>query len=158
VPAFVAEPAHAGNAAGTVEVAGLTGRGGAPVEGGSFHLFLETGDPVARDMTYTLPFHDAAGRRWTLRGVKDVRGRRVLDFWHATTRLRVRLEPDDPASAAADGRLQLGVGRVARLVASMRPVGAGRLSDLPVTAWRFARFFGGTLLRLYIAGRKERRA
>jgi cholesterol oxidase len=157
VPAFVAEPSHAGNAAGVVEVAGLTGQGGAPVEGGSFHLFLDAGDASAREMTYTLPFHDTAGRRWTLRGVKDVRGRRVLDFWHATTTLRVRLEPDDATSVAADGRLQLGAGQVARLISSMRPVGAGRLSDLPLIAWRFARFFGGTLARLYIAGRKERR-
>jgi cholesterol oxidase len=157
VPAFVAEPSHAGNAAGTVEVAGLTGQGGAPVEGGSYHLFLDEGDARARAMTYTLPFHDAAGRRWTLRGVKDVRGRRVLDFWHATTTLTVRLEPDDAASPAAGGRLRLGVAEVARLIASMRPVGAGRRSDLPFIAWRFVRFFGGTLVRLYIAGRKEQR-
>jgi cholesterol oxidase len=155
VSAFVAEPSHAGNAAGTVDVAGLTGDRGAPVEGGSFHLFLETGDALAREMTYTLPFHDAAGRRWTLRGVKDVRGRRVLDFWRATTTLAVRLEPDDADSPAGVGRLQLGVGRVARLIASMRPVGTGRRFDPPAIAWRFARFFGGTLLRLYTLGRKE---
>jgi cholesterol oxidase len=158
VPAFVAESSHAGNATGAVEVAGLTGQGGAPIEGGTFHLFLDRGDAAAREMTYTLPFHDANGRRWTLRGVKDVRGHGVLDFWRTTTTLRVRLEPDDAGVAAADGRLQLGVRQVARLIASMRPVGAGRRSDLPFTAWRFVRFFGGTIARLYIAGRKERRA
>jgi hypothetical protein len=108
-------------------------------------------------MTYTLPFHDAAGRCWTLSGVKDVRGRRVLDFWHATTRLAVRLEPGDADAPAAEGRLQLGVAEVARLVASMRPVGAGRRSDPLFTAWRFVRLFGGTLVRLYLAGRKEPR-
>jgi cholesterol oxidase len=157
VSAFVADPAHAVNAAGTVEVAGLTGEGGAPIEGGSFHLFLDEGDALARAMTYTLPFHDAAGRRWTLRGVKDVRGRRVLDFWHATTKLAVRLEPGDADARAAEGRLRLGVAGVARLIASMRPVGAGRRSDPPFIAWRFVRFFGGTLARLYLAGRKEPR-
>jgi cholesterol oxidase len=155
VSAFVADPSHAGNAAGVVEVAGLTGQGGAPVEGGSFHLFLDEGDALARAMTYTLPFHDAAGRRWTLRGVKDVRGRRMLDFWRATTRLAVRLEPDDGHVPAAEGHMRLGAGEVARLTASMRPVGAGRRSDLPLIAWRFVRFFGGTLMRLYVAGRKE---
>jgi cholesterol oxidase len=158
LPAFVAKPSHAGNAAGTVEVAGLTGEGGAPVEGGSFHLFLAGRDALTREMTYTLPFHDAAGRDWTLRGVKDVGGRRVLDFWHATTRLRVRLEPGDAASPAGSGRLRLGIGEVAWLIASMRPVSPGRPLDLPVIAWRFVRFFGGTLARLYIAGRKKQRA
>jgi cholesterol oxidase len=155
VTAFIAAPSHTGNAAGSVDVAGLTPQGGAPVEGGSFHLFLDEGDVRAREMTYTLPFHDSAGRRWTLRGVKDVRGRRVLDFWRATTTLAVRLEPGDGDAPAAEGRMRLGVGEVARLIASMRPVGAGRRSDPQLIAWRFVRFFGGTLLRLYAAGRKE---
>jgi cholesterol oxidase len=157
VPAFLADPSHTGNAAGTVEVDGLTARGGAPVEGGSFHLFLDEGDPRARAMIYTLPFHDANGRGWTLRGVKDVRGRRVLDFWRATTTLAVRLEQTDGDRPAAEGELRIGAAAVARLLASMRPVGAGRRSDAPFALWRFFRFFGGTLVRLYAAGRNEPR-
>jgi cholesterol oxidase len=155
VSAFVAHPSHTGNAAGTVEIAGLTGQGGAPVEGGSFHLSLDDGDPRARAMTYTLPFHDAAGRRWTLRGVKDVRGRGVLDFWRATTTLAVRLEPDGGDTLAASGQMRLGVRAVTRLVGSMRPVRAGRRSDPPLALLRFVRFFAGTLLGLYLAGRRE---
>jgi hypothetical protein len=157
VSAFVAHPSHTGNAAGTVEIAGLTGQGGAPVEGGSFHLSLDDGDPRARAMTYTLPFHDAAGRRWTLRGVKDVRGRGVLDFWRATTTLAVRLEPDGGDTLAASGQMRLGVRAVTRLVGSMRPVRAGRRSDPPLALLRFVRFFAGTLLGLYLAGRREPR-
>jgi hypothetical protein len=106
-------------------------------------------------MTYTLPFHDTAGRRWTLRGVKDVRGRGLLDFWRATTTLAVRLEPHGGDTVAASGQMRLGVGAVTRLIASMRPVGAGRRSDPPLAMFRFVRFFAGTLLSLYLAGRKE---
>jgi hypothetical protein len=80
----------------------------------------------------------------------------MLDFWHATTTLAVRLEQDDGNTPAGEGRMRLGVGEVARLIASMRPVGAGRRSDPLFIAWRFVRFFGGTLVRLYLAGRKER--
>jgi cholesterol oxidase len=154
VSAFVAHPSHTGNAAGMVEVDGLTAQGGAPVEGGAFHLFLDEGDPRAREMTYTLPFHDSEGRRWTLRGVKDVRGRSPLDFWRATTTLAVRLEPAD-GHAPATGRMRLGVPEVARLIASMRPVGAGRRSHQPLALWRFVRFYARTVLHLYLAGRRE---
>jgi cholesterol oxidase len=155
VSAFIAHPSHTGNASGTVEVEGLTPQGGAPVEGGSFHLFLDEGDPRARQMTYTLPFHDSADHGWTLRGIKDVRGRRALDFWHATTNLAVRLEPGEGDAAAGIGRMRLGVPEVARLGASIRPVGAGRRADAPLAVIRFLRFFAGTLLRLYAAGRRE---
>jgi hypothetical protein len=51
--------------------------------------------------------------------------------------------------------MRLGVGAVAGLVASIRPVGAGRRSDPPLALLRFVRFFAGTLLGLYLAGRKE---
>jgi cholesterol oxidase len=152
VSSFVADPAHPGVVTGSVHVEGLTAPGGAPVEGGSFHLFLDEGEPDARAMRYTLPFHAVDGRRWVLRGVKDVRGRRMIDFWRATTSLAARLEPgDDRDGAAAVGRLRISVPGVARLVGSMRSV-RGRLA-----LWQFIRFYARTLLRLYVAGKRARR-
>jgi cholesterol oxidase len=154
ISAFVADPAHPGAATGTVHVAGLTGRAGAPIEAGSFHLFVEDGDPRARSMTYALPFSGSDGRRWVLRGTKDVRGSRILDFWRATTTLTARLEPIDGDGATAAGRMSLGPAAVARLIASIRPVrGSGRL-DLVAGPARFVAFFAGTLGRLYAAGRR----
>jgi len=154
VSSFVADPAHPGAATGTVQVDGLTDGGGAPIEGGSFHLLVENGDPLARAMAYTLPFSDSDGTRWVLSGTKDVRGRSILDFWRATTTLAARLEPAGGDGASASGRMSLGVPAVARLVASVRPVRGSRRSDRAVALARFLAFFAGTLGRLYVAGRR----
>lgn len=80
VRSFVTDPAHPGAASGTVHVEGLTDPAGAPIEAGSFHLFVDEGDPRARTMTYVLPFCGSDGSRWVLRGTKDVRGRKIADF------------------------------------------------------------------------------
>ena len=94
------------------------------------------------------------GRTWTLRGVKDVRARRLLDLWPATTRLAVQVEPQEGDDAPLVGELRLGVPAVARMLASMRPVPAARRSDGAVALARFLGFFAGTLARLYVAGRR----
>jgi cholesterol oxidase len=156
VSSFVADPAHPGAATGTVRVDGLTDRAGAPIEGGSFHLFVENGDPRARAMAYTLPFSDSDGTRWILSGTKDVRGRSILDFWHATTTLAARLEPADGGGngTSSSGRMSLGLPAVARLVVSVRPVRGSRRSDPAVALARFVAFFAGTVGRLYVAGRR----
>jgi cholesterol oxidase len=154
VSSFVADPAHPGAAAGTVHVEGLTGPTGAPIEAGSFHLFLDEGDPRARTMAYTLPFCATDGRRWVLRGTKDVRGRRILDFWRATTTLDVRVEPTEGDGAPATGQLRLGPPAVARLMTSIRPVRGSRRTDPALALARFGAFFAATLARLYVAGRR----
>jgi cholesterol oxidase len=154
IGSFVADPAHPGRVTGRVHVDGLTGPAGAPIEAGTFHLFLDEGDPRARAMSYLLPFHASDGRPWLLRGRKDVRGRRILDFWRATTNLQARFERTDEEGGGADGQLRIGALDVARLLASLRGVGGGRRSDPAVALWRFDRFFMGTLLRLYLAGRR----
>jgi cholesterol oxidase len=155
VSSFVADPAHPGAASGTVHVDGLTDRAGAQIEAGAFHLFVEDGDPRARTMTYALPFCGSDGRRWVLHGTKDVRGRRILDFWRATTTLAAGLEAVEGDGATASGRLSLGPPAVARLVASIRPVRGTRRSDPVLALARFVMFFAGTLTRLYVAGRRS---
>jgi cholesterol oxidase len=155
VSSFVADPAHPGAATGTVHVDGLTARAGAQIEAGAFHLFVEDGDPRARTMSYVLPFSGSDGRRWVLRGAKDVRGRRILDFWRATTTLAARLEPGDGDGATATGRMGLGPPAVARLIASIRPVRGTRRSDPALALAQFVVFFAGTLARLYLAGRRS---
>jgi cholesterol oxidase len=153
VASFLADPAHPGVVTGSVHVDGLTAESGAQIGGGSFHLFLDEGDPAARAMRYELPFHDADGRHWTLRGVKDVRGRRLIDFWRSTTTLATQVVPTDADVPTASGQLRLGARDVARLIASMRAERGRR-----VAYWRFLRFYARTLLRLYVAGKRRRRA
>jgi cholesterol oxidase len=154
VPSFVADPAHLGAATGTVHVDGLTDRAGAPIEAGSFQLFVENGDPRSRTMAYTLPFSGSDGSHWVMRGTKDVRGRSIRDFWHATTHLAARVEPAEGDGAAASGRMSLGLPAVARMIVSIRPVRGSRRSDPVVALARFVAFFAGTLGRLYVAGRR----
>lgn len=167
VGAFVADPAHRARATGRVHVAGLTAPAGAAVEDGAFHLFPDepptTGAHASavRTMRYALPFRAADGRPWVLRGIKHVRGRRAADLWRATTTLAVTLEPAEgdpgahgPAEHQATGTLRLGVPAVARLIASMRTPGPRRRRDAVVGRWRFVRFFAGTVVGLYRAGRR----
>jgi cholesterol oxidase len=157
VASFVADPAHPGGVTGSVHVEGLTAADGARVGGGSFHLFLDEGDPSARAMTYTLPFHDEDGRHWVLRGVKDVRGHRIIDFLRSTTTLDTRLELQEGDGSTGVGRLQISAPGVARLVGSTRPVRGGRRHGGAVALWQFVRFYASTVLRLYIAGKRARR-
>jgi cholesterol oxidase len=154
VTTFLGDPAHPGRATGRVHVEGLTDPAGAPIDGGTFHLFLDEGEPRTRVMTYSLPFHGADDRAWMLQGRKDVRGRRMLDFWRTTTTLQARLAPRDDGDSPASGRMRIGVLDVARMLASMRGVRGGHRSDPAVALLRFDRFFVGTLLRLYLAGRR----
>jgi cholesterol oxidase len=154
VSAFVADPAHPGVVTGSVHVDGLTARGGARIGGGSFHLFLDEGDPAARAMRYTLPFHDADGHSWVLRGVKDVRGHRLIDFWRSTTTLATKLASSEKAGS---GQLRLGLRGVVRLVVSMRAKRGGGRASSAAAFWQFLRFYARTLLRLYVAGKRRRR-
>jgi hypothetical protein len=157
VPAFVADAAHPGQATGRVWVKALTTPEGSPVAGGSFHLFLAAGDPLERTMVYELPFHAADDRPWSLRGVKHVRGHRILDFWRATTTLETQVAPREGPGPTATGTLRLGVRDVARLIASMRAVRGGSGSSAVGVYWLFVSFYARTVLRLYVAGKRARR-
>ena len=137
-----------------MHVEGLTGSAGAPIETGSFQLFVDNDEPRARAMRYVLPFCASDGTRWVLRGAKDVRGRKIADFWRATTTLATCIEPTEGHGATATGWMHLGPLAVARLAASIRPVRGSRRSDPAVAGARFIAFFAGTLARLYVAGRR----
>jgi cholesterol oxidase len=151
IASFVDDPEHPGVVSGLVHIEGLTAPEGARISGGSFHLFVEEGDPSARAMRYALPFHAADGRAHVLSGVKDVRGRRIVDFLRATTTLATRLE-SRTEGAIGMGRLRISTTGVAELIGSMRLVPGGRKGDLPVAFWKFVRFYSATLVRLYAAG------
>jgi cholesterol oxidase len=158
VDGFVADPAHPGAATGSVHVEGLTAPGGARIGGGSFHLFLDEGEPSARAMRYTLPFHGEDGRHWVLRGVKDVRGHRIIDFLRSTTTLETRVELQDGDGSTGVGRLRISAPGVAQLIGSVRLVRGGRRHGRLLALWQFVRFYAVTVLGLYVAGKRARRA
>ena len=155
ITSFVDDPEHPGVVTGLVHIEGLTAPEGARISGGSFNLFVDEGDPNARAMRYALPFHAADGRQYVLSGVKDVRGRRIIDFWRATTTLAARLESSDDG-AVGIGRLRISTTGVAGLISSMRLAPGGRKGDVPAAFWRFVRFYAATLLKLYAAGTRGR--
>jgi hypothetical protein len=104
-------------------------------------------------MAYVLPFVAADGQAWILSGLKDVRGRSIRDFWRATTTLATKLKRGD-GGVVADARLRIGVPAVAKLLLSVRARGTGTLARAAVTIARLGYFFGLTITRLYLAGRR----
>lgn len=105
--AFVADPHHRARARGRVVIAPLTGPQGSAVDGGSLDLLARTGVRHRRTMAYRLPFQDLDGRRWELRGRKDVWRQRRFDLWAATTRLHVELVGPTGHAEPAAGSIRL---------------------------------------------------
>jgi hypothetical protein len=65
---FFADPAHRAELGGQVHVPGLVSA--APVEQGTLEIYLPTAAQHAKLMRYTIPFRNAAGQRFVLRGIK----------------------------------------------------------------------------------------
>lgn len=137
VDAFVAAPSPTGDLSGELHIPGI--RRPIPFDGGTFRLF-PPGVPAL--MTYEFGFRHG-GEDYHLEGRKCSRTL-PLQVWSDTTTLEVRLQRGtEPAGA---GMLHIGVGDFARVLASMRSVGAGS----PVAAggalaayyWLFARKLG----------------
>lgn len=125
IDAFVADPTHAGTAAGYVEADALGGR--ATVEQGWVNLFTGTGGD-ARDqrMLYRLWLTTTAGDAVTSVGVKEVHDDPGFDIWEDTTTLFVQLMEGhvSPGDAAVEsGHLPADDPRI---------IGAGILRILPL--------------------------
>ncbi|MEU6546375.1 GMC oxidoreductase [Streptomyces sp. NPDC046859] len=106
VDRFVAEPAHAADAAGHVDCDILGGR--LEVKQGWFNLFTQDGDAGRRRMLYRLHLRTQEGAPLTLTGHKDVHDNPGADVWPDTSTLYVRLlaghtHPDDDATAPVIG-------------------------------------------------------
>jgi cholesterol oxidase len=156
IASFVEDPAHPGRVTGRINVEDMTLPQGAKVESGSFHLFIEADDPDVRLMVYEIPFHDAVGRAHVLRGIKHVRGHRVVDFWRSTTTLEASIEQPRTGQPVG-GRLRLGPADVARLMISMRTGGGAGPLDAIRSLWQFLRFYASTIVHLYLVGKRKRR-
>jgi cholesterol oxidase len=157
---FVADPVHPTTLTGSVWVDGLTGDEGAPVVGGTFHLFPETDDPLTRAMVYRLPFVSPEdGRRWLVRGRKTVRGHRLRDLWHALTHMEATIGPEGSAGAAdtLPGWAQIDTRAVARMLTSFRVVGGDGRGRAARGLLSFYGFFVRTVVGLYVRGLRAHR-
>jgi cholesterol oxidase len=153
---FVADPTHPTTLSGTVWVDGLTGKAGAPVVGGTFHLFPDSDDPLTRVMSYVLPFRAPDdGHLWVVRGRKVVGGHRIRDLWRALTTMEATVRPaegPDPGPSGETGWARIDAAAVARMLASFRVIGGDGRMGAVRGLLSFYRFFGVTVGRLYVAG------
>jgi cholesterol oxidase len=157
---FLADPTHPTTLSGTVWVDGLTGTAGAPVVGGTFHLFPDTDDPLTRLMSYTVPFRPPDdGRLWVVQGRKVVGGHRIRDRWRALTTMPATVRPAEgspPAQSGVAGWARIDTANVARMLASFRVIGGDGRLGVARGLLSFYRFFGLTVARLYVAGIRAR--
>ncbi|MBO0848856.1 MAG: hypothetical protein J2P20_05320, partial [Pseudonocardia sp.] len=138
-----------GPAALTGEVRLSGARERIPVEVGTFLLFPSDGESDGELMRYEMSFD---GGRYRLTGFKTA-GQRpfVARLWRDTTTLYTRLSRDGDVIGA--GVLHLGVGDLARLVASMRAPGARTPGDAARTIGCFALRFTRGLAEAYLPWR-----
>lgn len=145
---FVEDPEHAGELVGHID---FTPFGESiPASTGAFNLFHPTGDPDLKLMVYELGFnHD--GQDYYLAGKKEVRDDPGLDLWKDTTTLFTRLHEgrDSTGPVVGAGVLRLGVKELAKLVTTIRALGASSVLERAEAVAHFGRFFMGELWDRY---------
>jgi cholesterol oxidase len=149
VDRFVADPDHAGTAAGWVDSDLLGGR--AEVTAGWFNLFVQEA-PLRRRMLYRLHFTDGGGNPLTLVGHKEVADDAGMDVWRDTSTLYTRIlaghvapEEDDAATVVATGVLTIHLPDFLHQLTTFTARGPRAAHGLEV----FGRFFFGQLWSVY---------
>lgn len=154
--AFLADPHHRARARGRVVLPPLTGPQGAAIDNGTLDLLARTGDRRRRTMAYRLPFRDLDGRRWELRGRKDIWQQRRLDLWPATTTLHLDLlDPTGSADPTA-GTVRLSPYGVLAGALSIRATRTSSATGSARQVLRFLAFFATRLGPQFLPGTAER--
>jgi len=145
---FVADPQHAGELVAEIDFAPLGT--GLPARGGVFKLFSPGDAPGMKYMVYEAAF-DAGGERYYLAGKKQVRNDPGFDLLSDTTTLYTVLHKgaDATGPVVGAGVLSLDMGDFAKLMSTIRPVGATSLGEGADAVLTFSRFFAGQLLDSY---------
>ena len=153
IEVFATDPAHAADAAGSVNVPELGGR--RPVQRGVFQLFVDEADPSEKRMLYRLWFGSGDGEPYTLSGEKRIHDDPGFDLWSDTTTLFVRIfcghvEARDESSAPVWGAgvLHIHSADFLRQLGTMRAHGPDLASRMDAMT-RFARLFLGKLWDTY---------
>ncbi|HTI65348.1 MAG TPA: patatin-like phospholipase family protein [Gemmatimonadaceae bacterium] len=148
VDRFVSDPEHTGELMGEIDFAPFGS--GIAAQRGVFKLFSPSDDPRLRYMVYELAFrHD--GDDYYLAGKKEVRDDPGFDMLSDTTTLYTRLYKgrDATGTVVGAGVLRLDMGDFAKLLTTIRPVGATSALEGAKAVERFGRFFAGQLIESY---------
>lgn len=148
---FVADPNHAGDLDGSVDLPAL-GQG-LRADRGVFNLFSPGDAPDTRHMVYELRFtHDGAD--YYLAGQKTLRNDAGLDLLRDTTTLFTTLHNgrDKAAPIVGAGVLTLGAGDLMSLVSTIRVTNASDAGEGATALAKFGRFFLGELWQRYGPG------
>ena len=150
---FMIEPAHEARVEGYVQCEDLGGR--LPVEGGSFNLFVDEGDPAHKRMRYRLHFRDGVGHPLTLTGFKVIETETGRGLWRDTTTLYTRVlkghveaGEDADAESVAAGIIRITPLKFARQLTTFRARGATAGASMAGLA-RFGVLFAGGLWDVY---------
>lgn len=146
--AFVSDPEHLGEIAGTVDFEPL-GQG-IPATHGKFNLFSPADQPDTKYMVYELAI-EPDGQPYYLAGHKIVRDDPGFDLWSDTTTLYTTLHrgSDSSGEVVGAGVLSLGVTDLAKLVSTLKATGTASTGDAARTVWKFGKFFMGDLWDSY---------
>lgn len=146
---FIADPAHAGQIAGSLDYPPLGM--GLPAKGGVFNLFSPTDQPGLKHMVYEMAF-EHGGEDYYLAGWKEVRNDAGLDLWKDTTTLHTRLHRgmDKEAPVVGAGVLTLGPLELMKLVSTLRALNAPSATAGGRAIAVFGRFFLGELWDSYL--------
>lgn len=152
---FLAEATHAGIANGAVRVDGFTGAAGAPVKGGVFNLFVDTGRLYDRHMLYALPFTGADGQPYLLDGFKEVRDDGRFDVWGATSTLYtvIRAGHERSGVVLAAGVMHILVGDFMHQLTTFTVTGTDDPARKAAALGQFGRMFMGTLWDVFVRPR-----
>jgi cholesterol oxidase len=139
--ALLAEPSTPAVLTGFVDMPSL-GAGRLAIDDGRFVLFQSEAGQVDRwQMRYQMVLRGDGGQRFLFDGIKVLHDDAGWDAWPDLTTLRI-VVTDERGAVQCCGQATVSVGGVARLVASMRVVGAGRIDALRLRADFIARFVG----------------
>ena len=148
VDRFVSDPQHEGELMGEIDFAPFGT--GIPAQRGVFKLFSPSDEPRMRYMVYELGFRHG-NDEYYLAGKKEVRDDPGFDMLSDTTTLYTRLHKgrDATGEVVGAGVLRLDMGDFAKLLTTIRPVGATSVLEGAKAVERFGRFFAGQLIESY---------
>lgn len=146
--AFIADPDHLGNIAGSIDFTPLGT--GIPSRTGVFNLFSPSGQADLKLMVYEMGI-EVEGKAYYVAGHKEVKDDNGFDLWSDTTTLLTTLHQgegkDGPVAGA--GVLTLGVKDLAELLSTVRVTGTASPTEMAATVAKFGKFFLGELWHSY---------
>jgi hypothetical protein len=142
---FLTLPEHRATLQGSVECERLGGK--RPIECGTWHLLVDSGDPTQKQIQYEMSFHDGSGDLVVLTAAKSLTDSSQAGSWHEISTAFATLKTRSAAMIAA-GIVKNGVLHDLEQVASIRidaPTVGARVHALS----RFGAFYFGRLWDVY---------